>query len=241
MVWQTGLVALAALTLLAAFVLRVAPGARAPSFAPDGGAPSVTLRPIDRAQPPLNDLNLIASRNLFNRSRTDWAGAGAPIDDSPRDTGSTRLARLKEMNEALDKLVFMATTRVGDRWRALFDSPDRAPYDDLVSLSVGDEYKGWTLVAITRDNALFGFESVERAVSLVPRTQRAGAGGQRPAQPPQRGRSRVEMREPSASGVEVEPPLSLDEASRRVVEAVGDDEKLRQRANELLKSLDDDA
>lgn len=240
-VWQTGMIGLAALTLLTAFVLRVAPGARAPSAKHEGGAPSASLRPIVRAEPPLNELDLIAARNLFNRSRTDWSGVGAPVAEAPRDTGASRLAQLKAMNEALDKLVFMATMRVGDRWRALFDSPERAPYDDLVALGVGDEYKGWTLVAITRDNAVFGFESVQRAVSLDPKVRRAGAAGGRPQQPPQRGRSQIEVREPSArGGVADEPPISLEEAARRVSEAVGEDEKLRQLANELLKSLDDD-
>ena len=240
-VWQGALVALAALPLLGALALRVQPGARAPEIVQIPPSGDLALRPIDRA-PASSELDLIVSRNLFSPSRAEWVivrPQEAVAETSARDADARRQARLKEAQEALDKVVFLATMRVGDHWSAYFDVPGRTAADDLLSLSVGDVYQGWTVLGVSRDGAKFGYEDVERSISLVPRV-RAQTG--RPAQPVNPGRSRVEVREPTASagGIVPEPPLSRREAQRRVTEAVGDDKRLQELASELFESLDDE-
>ncbi|TVQ59591.1 MAG: hypothetical protein EA379_10435 [Phycisphaerales bacterium] len=239
---QGALLLLAALPLLAALVLRVQPGASAPRIEQVPAPTGLALQSIERTEAPLRALDLIASRNMFSPLRTDWTLADAGetvVETAPSDTDARRLARLKEANEALDKLTFMATMRIDDHWSAYFDAPGRASHDDLLLLSVGDTYQGWTLVRVARDGATFGFETVERNIDLMPRVRRPTG---RPATAPApRGRSLVEVREPTAdAGVRVEPPISRTEAERRIAEALGDDARLRRLASELFHALDDD-
>lgn len=238
--WQIVVASLAVVPLVWAAWLRVGPAPRAPETPADTapGEASAYFTPL-RETPTPAAMDAIASGNLFAPTRTDWAeqavAEAGGVDAEQAPGARQRQAALQEAEAELDKLEFRAVMRVGDDWTALFDSIERAPFDDLISLHEGDAYKSWTVLGISRDSIRMGFEGDERSLDLRPRTDKPGS---KKATQVRTGRSRVVVR--PAEGVRVEPPITIDEAERRLRDTLKDDdaETLR-RLDNLLKDLRD--
>lgn len=229
--------ALALAPALGAVWVRFGPGGAPPRAPEPTLEPAPRLEPLTRTAPDPAPLAAIASGNLFTPGRADWALASAPAPGpADADAASKRRAeRRKQADEDIERLTFVATIRAGDEWSAIVDTPERrAPVDDLTTLRVGGEYKGWTVREIGRDFLALDFDGEVRTLALLPRltTRQAAA--------PALGRSRVEVR-PAPGGVRIDPPIPPDEAKRRLMDAAGpDDAKLRGLIDELMESLEHD-
>lgn len=240
--WQAVGASLALIPLAWAAWLRLGPSPELPGSPPPGslGEARAYFTP-QRESASAAALETIAGGNLFAPSRSDWALATVAEADAEGEAAAApgerqRAAALKAAEEELDRLQFRAVMRVGERWTALFDSAERGPADDLIALRQGDTYKGWSVMGISKDGVRLDFDGHGRALELMPRPSKEASTRAIRAKT---GRSRVEVR--PVDGVTVEPPISLDEAERRLRESMeGDDPETLKRLDDLLKDLRDE-
>ncbi len=232
--WQLALASLALLPLLAAAWIWLTPIAPvAPSPAPRPIGPALDLHRLARTPAEAESLALIAGQNLFSPNRQDWAAAVAEAPAATQDDAAKKAAE-----EALASLTFVGSWRVGPDWRAMFDWTTRRPEQDLLVLMVDDEYEGWRVVSIERDRITVEYAGDTRTLELRPRAALKPAK----ADEAKKGRSDVAVR-PAETRREMfyEPPISLDEATRQLRHMLRDDEQsVRDRLDELLRTLDDE-
>lgn len=216
--------------------LRVAPLRALPEPAAPGLASTGAMRSFDRVAPDARTLAAIAQNNPMSSTRSDFvreapAVAAAPTEDtSARD----RQKRLDDARRDLQTLRLVATMRVRDEWIALFEPAVRKAEDDLLSLRVGDEWRGWTVSAIARSEVRVAFDGQTERLELKPDSKRSQA-----KTPAPRGRVQVETRPVAARRVTVDPPISRSEARERLLGATRDEsDTVRELAEELLEELE---
>ncbi|MGD9693406.1 MAG: hypothetical protein AB7G17_07675 [Phycisphaerales bacterium] len=227
-VWLGAALGVALLPAVAALVVRVLPSREAPAPRERAPLPPVTLQTLHR--PPAGDaaVQAIAGANAFSADRKDWARPAA-VEVAGASGGAED--RLKLAMEALDRMTFVGVVRVGDEWRAMVDPGSRKPGEDYLMVGPGGDVAGWTVRAVGREGATLGFEETEKVVAWGPKPKPAA-----PITAPT-GRIIVDVREASGK-VLVDPPISLDEARRRMEREVSpQDRRLRELLDELLESL----
>lgn len=234
--WQCVALCAALAPLVAWGVVSVTPAPPPPTASEPEPLDVLALGPIVRSAPGPEAVAAISSGNLFTPSRTDWALAVAPPPDSVEDDAAKKREeeRRKQARQELDKVTFVAAIRSGDDWFALVDHPERRPGDDYLTIRPGDAYKSWKAEGITRDSLTMSLEGERKTLDLGPRV-----GPSKQAAGPSLGRSKVESKPAPAGGVIVDPPLSRDEAKRRLIESLNPgEEKVRRLVDELLDSMD---
>ncbi len=235
--WQCVALALALAPLFAWGVVSFSPPAPTPQAGDPEPLETLALRPLTRDVPTPEAIGAISSGNLFTPSRADWALAAAPAPESADDDAAKKREeeRRKQARQELDKVTFVATIRTGDDWSALVDHPERRPGDDLLTIRPGDAFKSWKAESITRDSLVMSLDGEKQTLALGPRipASKQAAG-------PTLGRSKVEARPaPAAGRVTIDPPISRDEATRRLLESLKPgEEKVRRLVDELLESMD---
>ncbi len=220
--------AAALMPALGALVVRVAPERAAPVARERAPLPELVIRPLGRHPAGEEAVTAIAGSNAFSPDRKDWARPTS-VETAGVNPGSED--RLKQASDALDRMTFVGVVRVGEEWRAMVDPGSRKPGEDYLMVGPGGDVAGWTVKAVGRQGATLGFEETERVVGWGPKPKPAT-----PAPDPV-GRMKVDVRDASGK-VLVDPPISLDEARRRMERAVPpEDRKLRELLDELLESL----